>query len=69
MIPSVVEKFGYGIAVLVLFLQRRMRVGDLVLGSVDLLLGVLFIAAFLRTRNAAEDDQQRRSKADSLRKL
>jgi hypothetical protein len=69
MIPSVVEKFGYGIAVLVLFLQSRMRVGDLVLGSVDLLLGVLFIAAFLRTRNAAEDDQQRRSKADSLRKL
>jgi hypothetical protein len=54
MIPSVVEKFGYGIVVLILFLQSRMRVGDLVLGSVDLLLGVLFIAAFLKTGTMRE---------------
>jgi len=54
MIPSVVEKFGYGIVVLILFLQSRMRVGDLLLGSVDLLLGVLFIVAFLKTGTMRE---------------
>ena len=49
MIPSVIEKFTYGIAVIVLFMQKRIAAGDLVFSSVDLLLGVLFVVAFLRT--------------------
>jgi hypothetical protein len=49
MIPSVIEKVGYGAAVAVLFLEGRVRLGDFVFGSVDLLLALLFIAAFLRT--------------------
>ena len=49
MIPSVLEKFGYGSTLLVLYLQRHLRVQDLALGGVDLLFGVLFLAAFFKT--------------------
>lgn len=51
-VPAIVEKFGYGIAVITLFLQARMHASDLVFGCVDLLLGVLFIAAFAKTADA-----------------
>jgi hypothetical protein len=51
MIPSVLEKFGYGAALLVLYLQNRLHPQDLALGGVDLLFGVLFLAAFFRTSN------------------
>jgi len=49
MIPSMVEKFGYGITVVVLVLQAKMHASDLVFAATDLLLGVLFVAAYLRT--------------------
>lgn len=49
MIPSVFEKFSYGIAVVILVMQHRMRASDLVFGGVDLLLGVLFVIAFFTT--------------------
>jgi len=49
MIPSVIEKFGYGASLLVLYFQQRIHASDLVLGGVDVLLGVLFLLAFLRT--------------------
>ncbi len=49
MIPSVFEKFSYGIAVVVLVVQGRMRSSDLAFGIVDLLLGVLFVIAYLKT--------------------
>lgn len=52
MIPSMLEKFGYGAAVVTLFVQGRMRAGDLVFGIVDMVFGLLFIAAFLKTRLA-----------------
>lgn len=51
MIPSVLEKFGYGASLIVLYLQHRLHPQDLALGGVDLLFGVLFIAAFLKTGN------------------
>jgi hypothetical protein len=51
MIPSVLEKFGYGATLLLLYLQNRLRPQDLALGGIDVLLGVLFLAAFFRTRN------------------
>jgi hypothetical protein len=50
MIPSVIEKFGYGIAVTVLFLENRMHASDLVFGCVDLLFGFLFLTAFVKTK-------------------
>ena len=49
MIPSVFEKFSYGIAVVILVMQHRMRASDLVFGGVDLLLGVLFVISFFTT--------------------
>jgi hypothetical protein len=49
MIPSVIEKFGGGGTFVVLYLQHRLRTGDLVLGCIDLLFGVLFVAAFFQT--------------------
>jgi len=49
MIPSIFEKFSYAIAVVVLVLQTRMHASDLVFAATDLLLGVLFVLAYLRT--------------------
>jgi hypothetical protein len=51
-IPSIGEKFAYGIALVVLFLQNRLHTADLGFGCVDLLFGALFIVAFLRIRAA-----------------
>ena len=50
MIPSMFEKFSYGTAVVLLVLQGRMHSSDLVFGAVDLLLGLLFVVAYLKTR-------------------
>ena len=49
MIPSVLEKFSYGIAVVILVTQHRMRASDLIFGGVDLLLGLLFVIAYFTT--------------------
>jgi hypothetical protein len=49
MIPSVIEKFGYGASMLVLYVQHRIHPSDLVFAGVDTLLGVLFLLAFFRT--------------------
>ena len=48
MIPSMVEKFSYGFAV-VLAVQGRMRKADLVFACVDLVLGVLVVVSYLKT--------------------
>ena len=53
MIPSIFEKFSYGTAVIILVLQSRMRSSDLVFACTDLLLGVLFVVAYLRTPSRA----------------
>jgi hypothetical protein len=49
MIPSVVEKFSWAIAVGVLVMQGRMHGSDLVFGGTDFILGVLFVIAYLKT--------------------
>jgi hypothetical protein len=49
MIPSVLEKFGYATTVIILFIESRVRRADLFLACVDLLVGILFIAAFFKT--------------------
>jgi hypothetical protein len=49
MIAGVVEKFTYGAALSVLYLQHRLHLSDLAFGGVDLLFGVLFVVAFFRT--------------------
>jgi hypothetical protein len=52
MIPAVLEKFGYGIVVIVLVLQNRMHTSDLVFGCADLLLGFLFVFSFVKAKSA-----------------
>ncbi|MGH9544367.1 MAG: hypothetical protein ACRD23_04050 [Terriglobales bacterium] len=49
MVPSVLEKFSYGIAVVILVMQHRMRASDLIFGGADLLLGLLFVIAYFTT--------------------
>lgn len=51
MIPSIIGKLTYGCAVIVLFLQQRMRAPDLGLGCVDLLFAALFLAAFSKAKS------------------
>lgn len=52
MVPSMVEKFSYGIAVVTLVMQGRMHRSDLFFAATDLLLGVLFVIAYVGTRQA-----------------
>jgi len=49
MLPAIVEKFAYGIALVALYLERRLHASDLTFGAVDLLFGLLFVVAFLKT--------------------
>ncbi|HEY1677906.1 MAG TPA: hypothetical protein VGG04_09385 [Candidatus Sulfotelmatobacter sp.] len=49
MIPSMLEKFSFAIAMLVLYSQHRIHSSDLGLAGIDGLFGLLFIAAFART--------------------
>jgi hypothetical protein len=56
MIPSMFEKLSYGAAVVVLVLQARMRSSDLLFAGTDLLLGVLFVIAYLKTPPRASCD-------------
>src|ERR1700683_2275449 len=51
MIPSVLEKFGYGATRIALYLQHRLHPQDLALGGVDVLFGLLFRVAFFKTAN------------------
>jgi len=50
MIPSILEKVSYGAPVIVLVLQGRMHQSDLVFAGTDLLLGILFVIGFFKTR-------------------
>jgi hypothetical protein len=52
MIPSMLEKVGYGATFVILYLQHRLTPGDLALGCIDLLFGLLFLVAFFRARNS-----------------
>lgn len=48
-LPSIFEKFSYGIAVVILVAQGRMHASDLFFGGADLVLGVLFVIAYFQT--------------------
>jgi hypothetical protein len=52
MIPSILEKIGYGGAVVVLYAQGRRHPQDLAFGIIDLVLAALFAAAFVMTKRA-----------------
>ena len=47
---AVLEKFGYGITVTVLYALGRMHASDMIFVVTDTTLGMLFLVAFLRLR-------------------
>jgi hypothetical protein len=49
MLPSMLEKFGYFASFVALYFQHRLHGSDLVFAGVDLVLGVLFVLAFVIT--------------------
>lgn len=49
MIPSMIEKFTFGPAVVILVLQGRMHSSDLIFAGTDMLLAVLFVVAYFKT--------------------
>jgi len=53
MIPSILEKFSYAIAVAILVTQRRTNSRDLLFVATDGLLGVLFVVAWVTTGRSA----------------
>src|SRR5258708_30905992 len=50
-LPSVLEKVSYGIALVVLFSQHRLPLSVLAVGSVDWIFAFLFLAAYSKTRS------------------
>ena len=49
MLPSVMEKFTYGVAVVALVMKAKMHATDLVFAATDLTLGVVFVVAWVKT--------------------
>jgi hypothetical protein len=49
MIPSIVEKLSYVVTLAMLHSEARISAADAMAGVPDLLLGILFIAAFMKT--------------------
>lgn len=62
MLPSALEKFGYGATLAVLYLQHRLYPSQLVFGGMDALLGVLFLVAFLATGLAEKHSRKSETK-------
>ena len=56
MIPGMLEKFGYVITLAVLYAQARVSAIDAQAAVPDLLLGLLFIVAFAKTRTSQRRD-------------
>jgi len=52
MLPSIAEKLAYVVVVAVLYARGRVAMMDAMAAIPDLLLGVLFVAAFARTRGS-----------------
>jgi hypothetical protein len=51
-LPSILEKVSYGIALIVLLLQRRLPLSAFAIGSVDWIFAFLFLAPYFKTKCA-----------------
>jgi hypothetical protein len=52
-LAGVLEKVSFGVAVAILYSVGRVSIGVLLAGTFDLVLGALFVAAFIATRPSA----------------
>jgi hypothetical protein len=59
MLPSILEKFGYVATLVVLFAQGRVSRTDAQALVPDLIIGILFIASFVKTRAVDSRDAHR----------
>jgi hypothetical protein len=50
-LPSILEKVTYGIALMVLFSQRRLSLSTFAIGSVDWIFAFLFLIAYFKTKS------------------
>lgn len=50
MVPSMFEKFSYVVTLVVLYNQARISAADVQAAIPDLILGILFVVAFVKTR-------------------
>jgi hypothetical protein len=51
MLPSILEKATYAVAIITLVLQGRTNPRDLVFAGTDSLLGIFFVIAYLKTKS------------------
>ncbi|MBZ5662343.1 MAG: hypothetical protein LAO08_18230 [Acidobacteriia bacterium] len=51
-LPSIVEKISFGIALVILHAQGRVAMSTLGVGSIDWIFAFLFLAAYLKTKPA-----------------
>ena len=56
MLAALLEKLSFGGAVAILYSVDRVSIGVLLAGTLDLILGALFVAAFIATRASVADD-------------
>jgi hypothetical protein len=63
MVPSMFEKFSYVVTLVVLYNQARISAADFQAAIPDLLLGSLFLAAFVKTRVSASQKDEGRIKS------
>jgi hypothetical protein len=54
MLPAMFEKFSYVLTLIVLYTQGRLTGGQTAVAAPDLVLGILFAVAFLKTSGARE---------------
>jgi hypothetical protein len=50
MLASMVEKFSYAAAIVILVLQARTNHNDLVFAATDFTLGILFVVSYFKTK-------------------
>jgi hypothetical protein len=55
MLAALLEKLSFGSAVAILYSVDRVSIGVLLAGTLDLILGALFVAAFVATRASVAD--------------
>jgi hypothetical protein len=51
MIAGMFEKFSYAAALITLYMRGRLHASDLTFGVIDLIFGILFVFAFLKTKS------------------
>ena len=50
--PSILEKVSYGVSLIVLYLQHRLPLSVLAVGSGDWVFAILFLAAYFTTKSS-----------------